>query len=101
MDTVCSLDGVVTVVSLDAGFENNGEFFFGLMERLGIPLEEYTTGGKWIYSEGQAMKVLENDPDAEAYIMELNKEDTLRVQYVEDLYPGNVMINWEEYSEKF
>ena len=101
MDTVCSLDGVVTVVSLEAGFENNGEFFFGLMERLGIPLEEYTTGGKWIYSEGQAMKVLENDPDAEAYIMELNKEDTLRVQYVEDLYPGNVMINWEEYSQKF
>lgn len=101
MDMVSVLDGVITVVSLEAGFADSGDYFYDLMERLGIPSEEYTTGGKWIYSDGIATKVLENDPEAEPYIMELAQGDTLRVRYVEKLHPGNVMINLEEYSQKF
>ena len=55
-------------------------------------------GGKWLYEDGRAVKVLENQLDAAPYYVKLNHTDTVRLQYQGDyLFPENVMIGRQSY----
>lgn len=44
---------------------------------------------------------MENDPEAPPFIMDLSDDDTLRICYEDQLMPGNIRINMEEYSQEF
>ena len=72
--------------------------YYPVLSLLGMSGEEYRAGGKWIYRDGSLTQILENDADAEDYILDLSTYDTLRVRYTEDLASGNIMIGTTDYS---
>lgn len=101
MEKIYALDDSVTVISLEAGFDNRGDYYYDLLNCLGIPRDESELGGKWVFCDGEVTKVLENDPEAPPFIMDLSDDDTLRICYEDQLMPGNIRINMEEYSQEF
>lgn len=101
MERIYALEDAVTVISLEAGFEERGDYYYDLLNFLGVPRKESELGGKWVFCDGEVTKILENDPEAAPFRMDLGDHDTLRICYEEQLKPGNIRINMEEYSQQF
>lgn len=93
------MDNVVAVLSLEAEFYNKGDCYYNLMEIMGVSREECGAGGKWIFRNNSIDKIMENDADSPAYFYDLSDTDMLKVQFVDDLEPSNIMINLEEYAQ--
>ncbi len=90
---------LLTVVSLEAKHESQGDYYYDLLENLGIPPEESRIGGKWIVLDGQTQKILENVDDGSEYLYDLSNTETLRVRFKEDLDPQNIQINRQTYLQ--
>lgn len=77
LDFLSTSTDLTVLLSLDGEFEG----CIGLMEKFGISYEECLDGGKWIYKNGQATKIMSNNP-GEAHIYDINKFDSLKIQCV-------------------
>ena len=75
LDILSDSKNLTVVLSLDGEFEGCIDF----MAKFGIPFEECLDGGKWIYRNGQAQKIMSNNP-GEVHIIDLNKYDSVKLQ---------------------
>ncbi|MCR4618665.1 MAG: hypothetical protein K5669_10855 [Lachnospiraceae bacterium] len=88
----------ISVVSLEGDYVAVGQPFYEPLSYLNMTYDDYEKGGKWIYEDGCLTKVLENDLEAEEYVKDLNRFDSLRIKYRGDyLFPDNIMINGDTY----
>lgn len=75
LDVLADSKNLVVLLSLDGEFENCIEF----MQKFNVPYEECINGGKWIYKNGQASKIMDNTP-GESHIVDINRYDAIKVQ---------------------
>ena len=97
------LSDTVTVISLEGNEYADGEYpdYVTALSEFGIDVMA-EGAGKWIYRDGRAEKVLDNDVNAKEYYLELNNTDTLRLKYEGDyLFKENIMINRDSYYNKY
>lgn len=98
VETLLDYDDAWTVLSLDGEFYNFQYDYFAALAPLGMDYDDYLTGGKWLYRNGELTKLCENEPGACAYL-ELNRYDTLRVGYYGQWEAGNLLIGTTEYQK--
>ena len=67
------------VLSLDGDHENAAHY----LDLFGISEEEYSGGGKWIYKNGKAEKIMSNTQGESHYVL-LGKYDGVKLQCEED-----------------
>lgn len=65
---------MTVVLSLDGNFEDSVDY----LEYFGVSYEEAMFGGKWIYKEGAATRLMENIP-GESMIVDLGRFDSLKL----------------------
>ena len=64
---------------MDGDFDNAA----GYMEYFGISEDDYAEGGKWIYKDGKAQKIMSNTL-GESHIVSLGKFDGVKLQCMDD-----------------
>jgi hypothetical protein len=79
LEYISNLDDFSIVLSLDGDFDNAA----GYMEYFGISEDDYAEGGKWIYKDGKAQKIMSNTL-GESHIVSLGKFDGVKLQCMED-----------------
>ncbi len=79
LEYISKLTDTSIILSLDGNFENAA----GYMEYFGISEEDYVEGGKWLYKNGSAEKIMNNMP-GESHIISLGKYDGVKLQCMDD-----------------
>lgn len=95
------LEGMKIILSLDGDYRSSPLPLDQYAARLGIPYEQYETGGKWVIGDGKAEAFLDN-MSLEALCVELGGLDVLKLENL-SLKTGesvlhNVKINGEFYG---
>lgn len=75
LDVLSSSNNFTIILSLDGDYEN----CIDLMLKFGIGREECLGGGKWIFRNGQAQKIMGNNP-GEVHIYDINRYDSVKLQ---------------------
>lgn len=90
--------GSITLVSLDGDYLNSEIDYFKILESLGMSYEEYLSGGKWIYRDGNLQKIAENAIGAEEVYYDFSRYDRVKLFYYGALNPDNITMNREAYQ---
>ena len=88
----------ITLVSLDGGYLNSGIDYFEILKPLGMSYEEYLSGGKWIYRDGNLQKIAENTIGAQEVYYDFSRYDRVKLYYYSALNPDNIMMERETYQ---
>lgn len=88
---------ITCVIALEGNYKESGLNFQEAFGELGMTEEDYEAGGKFIYTDGELQKVLEND-SKDIYVYELNEFDSFKIWNAQ-LYDSeatnhnNIMLN--------
>jgi len=90
-EVIKNSSNLIVVLSVEGEPGNSSE----LMEFFGVPYEEYSTGGKWVFCDGSLQKIMGNNP-GESHVYEINRYDSFVIQCdVNDNRLINVLFNGE------
>ena len=103
VDNLLELENVKCIISLEGKYEDSIMDYSPALEKLGLNLNDFLNGGKWLYDNGTVERIYYNNPDAEPYMFELSPKYAVKVQFTDDEYGGllqkdNILINRENYS---
>lgn len=80
---------LVTVISVEGASEE-----IPVLKELGLSEAEIAAGGKWILRGESLTKIMDNDPEGQAYTEDLSKTDALRVRYTKERDAFNIQFNY-------
>ena len=88
----------ITLVSLDGDYLNSEIDYFEILKPLGMSYEEYLSGGKWIYQDGNLQRIAENTIGAQEVYYDFSRYDRVKLIYHGALNPDNIMMERKTYQ---
>lgn len=102
LQTVAELEGVELILALEGDYRDSTLPLDRYAAWLGVPPEQYETGGKWVISEGEVKAFLDN-MSTEIVCVELSGQDFAVLENVSlksgESVLNNIRINGEYYGK--
>lgn len=102
LKAVAELEGVKLIVALEGDYKSSTLPLNQYAAWLGVPPEQYETGGKWVISEGEVKAFLDN-MSTEIVCVELSGQDFVVLENVSlksgESVLNNIRINGEYYGK--
>lgn len=88
---------IICILSLEGAYADSPTGIYTYASGFHMDYQDYLQGGKWLYQDGQLVKICENIPGNE-YICDLNEADTLKVCFEENFAADNILIDGTSYG---
>lgn len=97
ISTLAKIPRITCILSLEGAYDNSSTDIYNYVSGFQMDYQDYLRGGKWLYQDGQLVKICENAPGNE-YIYDLNEIDTLKVCFEENFAGDNILIDGVSYG---